>query len=108
MTLGLLKDDRAAERIIVDVSPQDLEDDQELRGIKCPLCGWRPSASSLWFCDCVETPEPFFQGCGTAWNTFLTHGRCPGCSHQWRWTSCHRCEEWSLHNDWYEETDARH
>ena len=103
MTRQLLKDDRAAERIIVDVSAEDHEDDQALRGIKCPLCGWRPAASSLWFCDCFETPEPFFEGCGTEWNTFLTHGRCPGCSHQWLWTSCHRCEEWSLHNDWYEE-----
>jgi hypothetical protein len=106
MTLQRLKDDRAADRIIVDVT-EDEEEDERLSGIRCPLCGWRPSASSLWHCDCVDTPEPRFEGCGTMWNTFLTRGRCPGCRHQWRWTSCHRCEEWSLHDDWYEETDRR-
>ena len=41
--------------------------------------------------------------CGTAWNTFATRGRCPGCAHQWRWTSCLRCDQWSPHGDWYEE-----
>jgi len=104
MTWQLLKDDRAADRIIADVF---VEDEEGLSGIRCPRCAWRPSASSLWYCDWVDTPEPFFEGCGTAWNTFLTRGRCPGCAHQWQWTSCHRCEEWSLHDDWYEETDGR-
>ena len=49
-----------------------------------------------------DTPEPPFDGCGTSWNTFLTRGRCPGCRHQWQWTSCLRCHGWSLHEDWYE------
>ena len=51
-------------------------------------------------CNASDTPEPFFEGCGTTWNTFSTRGRCPGCAHQWRWTSCLRCEGWSLHDDW--------
>ena len=56
---------------------------------------------------CSGTPEPFFEACGTVWNTFATHGRCPGCSHQWRWTTCLRCQEPSLHVDWYEGRRTR-
>ena len=80
-----------------------LDDDDALSGIRCPLCGWRPSAASRWSCSAIGTPEPFFEGCGTIWNTFSTAGRCPGCSHQWQWTSCLQCEQWSPHADWYEE-----
>jgi hypothetical protein len=72
--------------------------------IRCPRCGWKPSASCRWSCvRGLDNPEPFFVGCGTVWNTFLTHGRCPGCAHQWRWTSCLSCQEWSPHEDWYED-----
>jgi len=70
--------------------------------IRCPLCSWRPTASSSWSCRADDTPEPPFDWCGTQWNTFTTRGRCPGCLHQWRWTSCLRCAGWSLHDDWYE------
>jgi hypothetical protein len=84
----------------------DEEDGPELGGIRCPRCKWRPRSSSLWYCgDCWE-PERFLEGCGTEWNTFHTRGRCPGCMHQWRWTSCLSCEEWSLHEDWYESQDG--
>jgi hypothetical protein len=76
-------------------------------GVRCPLCEWRPDASSRWCCHPQETPEPAFPGCGTVWNTFSTRGRCPGCDHQWRWTSCLSCGEWSLHEDWYEQADQR-
>jgi hypothetical protein len=72
--------------------------------IRCPLCDWQPSTGSMWACVSEGTPEPFFGGCGTVWNTFATRGRCPGCSHQWTWTSCLRCHGWSLHVDWYEVT----
>lgn len=72
-------------------------------GIRCPQCEWRPDTSSRWCCQCDPAdPEPFFRGCGTVWNTFATRGRCPGCSHEWQWTSCLRCEGWSPHADWYE------
>ena len=74
--------------------------------VRCPLCAWQPSADSLWCCDCTDTPEPFFQSCGTVWNTFATRGRCPGCSHQWKWTTCLQCAQSSLHDDWYERDDA--
>jgi DNA-directed RNA polymerase subunit RPC12/RpoP len=98
-----LKDTRIAERIIVTPS---LDDDEGLNGIRCPRCGWRPQASSRWCCECLGSPETPFESCGTSWNTFSTKGRCPGCSHQWRWTSCLLCEQWSLHRDWYEQNEG--
>ena len=104
MPLQVLKDDRAPDRIIVDVSHPDRE--ETFTGIRCPLCTWRPSPSSRWFCNWIGTPEPFFQSCGTVWNTFATRGRCPGCSHQWQWTTCLRCGQSSLHEDWYEPEDG--
>ena len=64
---------------------------------------WQPPESTLWACQSFGTPEPYFGGCGTLWNTFSTGGKCPGCSHQWKWTSCPHCHDWSLHEDWYEE-----
>jgi DNA-directed RNA polymerase subunit RPC12/RpoP len=75
--------------------------------IRCPHCHWHPDTSSRWCCDASDAPEPFFPGCRTEWNTFTTHGRCPGCGHQWLWTLCLRCVEWSLHEDWYEDDGAR-
>jgi hypothetical protein len=78
------------------------DDESAFERIRCPLCDWRPSASSVWSCLSHGTPEPPFEGCGTVWNTFTTAGRCPGCQHQWRWTSCLRCAGWSPHDDWYE------
>jgi hypothetical protein len=69
--------------------------------VRCPLCGWRPPASSLWVCDDCGHPEYFYGGCGCVWNTFDTRGLCPGCGHRWRWTSCLSCGGWSLHEDWY-------
>lgn len=72
--------------------------------IRCPLCQWEPVASSIWACVTdASTPEPPFRGCGTRWNTFATHGRCPTCAHRWTWTSCLRCHGWSLHDDWYDK-----
>lgn len=75
--------------------------------VRCPLCGWRPDSSSRWCCDPLAAPEPFFPGCGTIWNTFSTRGQCPGCDHQWQWTSCLSCGGWSLHQDWYEEQESQ-
>jgi hypothetical protein len=78
------------------------DDEDEFERIRCPLCAWRPTRASRWCCDTGNTPEPPFAWCGTSWNTFSTRGRCPGCQHQWRWTSCLRCGGASLHDDWYE------
>ena len=64
--------------------------------IRCPQCQWEPSAADTWCCS---------PGCGHVWNTFETRGVCPGCSRQWTHTACLRCSAWSLHDDWYEETD---
>ena len=75
--------------------------------IRCPLCAWRPSPNDRWSCVWTEgSPEPRFPSCGAIWNTFETSGRCPGCLHQWRWTSCLRCAGWSPHDDWYEDAPA--
>lgn len=71
--------------------------------IRCPLCRWRPNAGSCWCCYAMGPPENFFDGCGTVWNTFETHGLCPGCGHQWRYTACLSCYGYSLHEDWYED-----
>jgi hypothetical protein len=85
--------------IVRDTSRED--DDTGFEKIRCPLCDWRPSPADTWCCLRDATPEPPFQSCGTVWNTFATQGRCPGCLHQWRWTSCLSCGGWSLHQDWY-------
>ena len=88
------------------VVEHDLDEDEAFSRIRCPLCEWQPGRTSMWRCTRVDAPEGFLQGCGTAWNTFSTRGKCPGCGHQWRWTKCMRCDGWSLHDDWYEEPEA--
>ena|SRR5215203_6672743 len=86
-----------------NVLPIPRDDDEEgFERVRCPLCEWRPSPSSTWCCNGEGTPEPPFTWCGTLWNTFATRGRCPGCQHQWKWTSCLQCHGFSLHVDWYE------
>jgi len=89
-----------------DVDTKTKQPDQHTSTIRirCPLCFWQPNASSRWCCSCVGTPEPWFESCGTVWNTFDTRGRCPGCGHQWHWTTCLRCTAPSPHEEWYEET----
>ena len=78
------------------------DEDHAFERIRCPACGWQPAPSDRWCCSADDTPEPPFTWCGTVWNTFSTRGRCPGCQHQWQWTSCLHCHEWSPHEDWYE------
>lgn len=83
---------------------EDKEDDREgAFRIRCPLCSWTPTASSRWSCTSRGTPEPPFNSCGTVWNTFDTRGKCPGCGHQWIWTTCLYCRVASRHEEWYEE-----
>ena len=87
------------------VLPAIIDDDApRAEKIRCPRCQWVPSPASAWTCILGPDvgPEPPFSWCGTSWNTFDTAGRCPGCQHQWTWTSCLRCHEWSLHMDWYD------
>jgi hypothetical protein len=84
---------------------QDSEKANEFDRIRCPLCKWRPKPSSHWYCGDCDYPEFFFDGCGTAWNTFTTRGRCPGCGHQWHWTICLSCKGWSRHEEWYDNQD---
>ena len=101
----LLKD--TGTRVVDIVRPEDLGLDKAFENIRCPLCAWQPEPSSRWSCQCRDTPEPAFASCGTIWNTFATRGRCPGCAHQWRWTSCLACGEFSPHDDWYEQDISR-
>jgi hypothetical protein len=82
--------------------------DDRFQRIRCPRCFWRPTRASRWSCRMGNGPEPPFDACGTIWNTFDTRGRCPGCSHQWVWTSCLRCGVPSPHEDWYEVSDGTH
>jgi predicted amidophosphoribosyltransferase len=74
-----------------DVTPEN--HDNFLR-IRCPRCEWQPGKDDRWRCD---------PGCGHAWNTFETRGRCPSCGKQWRETACFQCNAWSPHDDWYEQ-----
>ena len=88
-----------------DVTPIETvkhDEDEAFSRIRCPLCDWRPTPATAWCCYSEGTPEPPFPSCGTMWNTFSTRGRCPGCGHQWHWTSCPQCAGWSPHDDWYE------
>jgi hypothetical protein len=102
LALRLFQRDIGREEII-DESAADEEDEKPDFGrVRCPLCHWRPRASSRWFCADCGHPEYFYGGCGTAWNTFETRGLCPGCKHQWRWTACLSCAGWSAHEEWYE------
>ena len=90
------------EQIVEKLSELE-EEENEFSRIRCPICHWQPTTSSLWCCGDRGHPEYFSGGCGTQWNTFTTRGLCPGCAHQWRYTACLRCEGWSLHEDWYVE-----
>lgn len=65
--------------------------------IYCPHCMFRPAALDRWECA---------PGCGTLWNTFWTHGVCPGCGHAWQHTQCLACFETSLHEAWYHHCDG--
>jgi hypothetical protein len=68
--------------------------------ISCPKCGWEPNENCLWICD----------ECRTKWNTFETHGKCPGCGKVFIDTQCIRrkggCGQMSLNVDWYEPVEA--
>ncbi len=86
---------------IAEKLPQTAKSETDFSRIRCPLCSWQPQKSSRWWCADAGFPEYFYEACGTSWNTFETGGRCPGCAHLWRWTSCLRCGENSLHKDWY-------
>jgi hypothetical protein len=59
-------------------------------GVRCPHCQWNPAAPDYWTCDC-----------GRSWNTFDTHGKCPGCHKVHSTTQCLSCGNFSPHNHWY-------
>ena len=62
----------------------------EMQGVRCPKCSWKPRAGMSWLCSCRRT-----------WNTFSTHGICPSCQKQWKDTQCSACHEWSPHIAWH-------
>jgi hypothetical protein len=100
ITLSLFQRGSLPEEALDEVVQLD-DEEPDFEGIRCPLCQWHPNASSRWECADCGHPEYFFDGCGMVWNTFATRGLCPGCGHQWRWTTCLSCEGWSLHEEWY-------
>jgi hypothetical protein len=100
LTMLLLKHKSDSDPSVIERFTLDVTDTSGR--IRCPHCEWQPTPSDRWMCSCADTPEPYFEACGTVWNTFSTRGRCPGCQHQWRWTSCLACGEWALHEQWYE------
>lgn len=85
----------------LDTAKQLDDEDSGYNRIRCPLCKWQPDSSSRWYCGGDGGPPEYYGGCGWEWNTFDTHGVCPGCQHQWRWTDCLSCESCSLHESWY-------
>jgi hypothetical protein len=106
VALSLLKRSDPPIAPVILITDDDLGQHNTPERIRCPLCEWVPASSSRWCCDHQHTPEPPFPSCGTVWNTFSTRGRCPGCAHQWQWTSCFACGQSSPHDDWYEQ-DSR-
>ena len=57
--------------IETDVTDEKQVDDSGPR-IRCPICGWVPKKTDLWWCTCRHV-----------WNTFDTGGVCPACLHRW-------------------------
>lgn len=80
------------DRFVPSIFEDDI--DKDFSGIRCPSCKWRPTREDTWACS---------PGCGEVWNTFQTHGECPGCQRRWPSTQCTRCGVWSDHDAWYEE-----
>jgi hypothetical protein len=81
----------------IEEENDDVELDEEEKTntgekIYCPLCAWKPLASSRWSCFCQHV-----------WNTFNTRGLCPACGKQWEDTVCLECHRWSRHEEWYHE-----
>jgi hypothetical protein len=101
--LHAFRRDRPAQHIVDAI--ERIRNTARRHKIRCPACAWEPGSSARWYCVETAAPEHFSPGCGTAWNTFSTRGRCPGCSHQWHWTACLHCGGWSKHEDWYVAED---
>ena len=91
----------APPRDVIDILKKLSEREPERWIIRCPVCSWKPAADSRWSCLDTGHPEYYSHGCGQSWHSFATRGRCPGCTHQWRWTACLSCQAWSHHEDWY-------
>jgi hypothetical protein len=102
---GLLLLKREPTPVFVTDLIEKLRETTNRMRVRCPSCAWTPESHARWMCVATGAPEFFSPGCGTAWNTFDTHGRCPGCAHQWQWTNCLVCHQWSPHDDWYEVDD---
>ena len=96
---ALFRKDQAPPDNVETIIQQD-DDESNFSRIRCPLCRWQPDSSSRWVCGGDGPPE-YYKGCGWEWNTFDTRGMCPDCKHQWKWTGCLWCENYSLHEAWY-------
>jgi hypothetical protein len=65
--------------------------------LRCPGCNFVPGPSSLWLCQDRASSI----GCGHAWNTFRTGGKCPRCGQVWNEVQCPRCGAMSNYRAWY-------
>ena len=74
MSLLLFKQAPPQTPVFIDEVKRLLED-LVFGRIRCPLCGGNRRHPALWACQSFGTPEPFFGGCETIWNTFETPGR---------------------------------
>lgn len=86
----------------VAVPPEDLEfasRNPNPEKVRCPKCRWEPTGDADW--TCTAPKGAWLHQCMTRWNTFATHGVCPGCGHQWLKTACPTCHKWSDHEAWY-------
>jgi hypothetical protein len=70
--------------------------DVESDDVACSGCGTPPAAGWLWQC----APD----GCGGAFDTFASRGRCPHCSAQFAWTHCLLCRRVFAHQAFYVRT----
>jgi hypothetical protein len=67
-----------------------LENAQHHPDMACPACGTAPPIGSFWTCG----------KCGTAFDTFHSHGACPSCGAQFATTACPACGVLSSLDQW--------
>jgi Zn-dependent protease len=65
-------------------------------GFACPICHAAPPQGALWKCG----------QCGTAFDTFLTHAKCPTCGAQFEVTRCVDCGQLNPIDAWSVSTPA--
>ncbi len=78
---------------MADLPDWSFETPRRRDGIACPVCSRTPLVGEQWVCG----PD----GCGFAFDTFASRGRCPRCDAQFAVTWCPGCGKPSPHQAWY-------